>query len=1366
MHMRPKIAGFLTTVLVLQGTFPALPVLADMAVTQRKTIVSTATKDNATGSDLEDDEWALENDLASPSVPENLLVTDLEIATLSSSTGDLWLNWNGDMDFPGDGTEDVPYQISNLSQLMGLSEAVASGISDFDGEYFELTQDIDLGGIDINAGNWNPIGWYQNISDLSGDVTQPFRGNFDGCGNTISGLKIVNMTYDLKNVGLFGVIDGGTVKNLTVEADMIAGFENAAVLAGALKGNAVIYNVTVTGIVHSEEDAGGIAAEVTGGTERVTIENCTAEGIVLNSEGRNSYTGGIAGNVQKAYLVDNTAVTQNGDSNRIQGKGYVGGIAGRMNLADIYNSYVDGTIGGNGSMAAGGIVGKYESGNLVLARMAGEISRTNQGTASREGTFVGTREARHNFTYGTEKSNHISYLFTNEAAKAKKVFGSNIDGDNSFTKSAHIGYWTDNEKKYVTVAISTETASGERYFYEELEDGVRYVVTKKLDKEFTSTGYFEGLDFRIDHFAPGYMGEPIKGYLVSVPRIDTRNANGTYDTDVATLTAMPSTNSSYYRTIDKDNAAAIAAGATVTVLTAPKNTNGNRYQMVTDPNEAGGVKAPTYIDEMGEPVATNYVNGGSYTFTMPECDTELNVEYIKVTTELTVSPSELTIQVTHTRSGDRKNPNITTEVHNAQGVLIARYIDGIQDTSVQVQPVTIHAEHNGAGEAADRTVLWSVDDTDLIINSSDANYTVRDAMIMPNLNSSFVQNIINREVKAQAENQYQEAINNTIYSKVAVVTAATNPDTSVNNQPVYGNSKVTVTFQIVDNTTLRVEGLNLNKSSIAYTVTRRLTGDRRNPVESYTCTEPSVLTATLSPEQPFYKNVSWKDKEAGKIITLTPGGTYSQDCTVKVNFGPQGKDCPAWMQNIINEDNNRKAADPYVKLDGSGSYLETVTATSEDQTHGQVSAVCDIMIEFRTVDETVIHPEQVEMSKDAVEFNLVAVKAGDAQSDTVSMTGFEPVDLDCTVIPDLPEDENHKPYDRDVIWSVSDSEILSVTQDGLITPNPDAQWIKDASMKTPYTASRTATVYAATKDGRKTGSTMVTLNYQTKCLELSEDEVTIHLILKKTGRRNNPTLTWEGGDSRALVATTYQESRQVKYKSSNPSALQIQDDGTITPVLDENLEWMKPAMNYPYTAAFVVTVSAEDGTSKDECIVRLNIEVKDMTTSGGSSGGGGGGGGGGSSKGVTTTGATIANDPALPEYAVTGTWMQNAAGRWMFTDGKRTYANEWAAIHNPYANVAAGQSAFDWFRFDAEGFMVTGWYTDTDGRRYYLHETSDGTLGRMVTGWNWIGGNCYYFQEISDGTLGALKRNFTAPDGKQTNQDGIWVMDGIVQTQK
>ena len=94
-----------------------------------------------------------------------------------------------------------------------------------------------------------------------------------------------------------------------------------------------------------------------------------------------------------------------------------------------------------------------------------------------------------------------------------------------------------------------------------------------------------------------------------------------------------------------------------------------------------------------------------------------------------------------------------------------------------------------------------------------------------------------------------------------------------------------------------------------------------------------------------------------------------------------------------------------------------------------------------------------------------------------------------------------------------------------------------------------------------------------------------------------------------------------------------------------------------------------------------------------------------------------------------------------FTDSKGVaYKEKWAAVYNPYANVAAGQQAFDWFYFDVNGEMVTGWILD-GGRYYYCSPKSDGTQGRMVTEWNQIDGAWYYFNPKSDGTRGAMYVN-------------------------
>ena len=162
----------------------------------------------------------------------------------------------------------------------------------------------------------------------------------------------------------------------------------------------------------------------------------------------------------------------------------------------------------------------------------------------------------------------------------------------------------------------------------------------------------------------------------------------------------------------------------------------------------------------------NYVAGGSYSFIMPNRDTEINVQYRKVTTRLLVTPGDTEISVIHTRSGDRKKPDTQTEVRNGQGILIARYLNGMPDSSVEIQPLAVHGEHNSYGDTADRTMKWSVDDPDLLQMTAPTGYTTEDARILPNLSGSFIQEILNREIQTQADSQYQETIQPTIYKKM------------------------------------------------------------------------------------------------------------------------------------------------------------------------------------------------------------------------------------------------------------------------------------------------------------------------------------------------------------------------------------------------------------------------------------------------------------------------------------------------------------------------------------------------------------------------------------------------------------------------
>ena len=1291
-------------------------------------------------------------------------------ALMASSVGDLWNNWiDGNFDLTGDGTESNPYQIEDLEDLMIMTQAIAAGTGNYDTAHYRLMDDIDLS-FTINNGNWNPIGWYQNAAQLSGNVSNSFKGTFDGDGHTISGLKIVNISKNLQNVGLFGVLDGAVVKNLVIEDARVYGYNHVGILAGQIKGESVITDVTVEGTAAANTSSGGYASDAAVGGlagkifgsssgSRATIENVTATVNTVNL-GATSKTGGIAGEVSNAYIVD-TSVSATG--NNILGRYYVGGIVGAMSSGtSLYNVSVDGTIGGNGAYAVGGITGYYEGGEIVVARMFGEIGKTNAGTA-REGIFIGTRKDSVDMKYGTTSGKNLAYWFTTVANKTKAIVGSGKSSDTTVTDAAHIGYWNDNEVHYYLKNGANETYDASRYFYEELEDGIRNIVVTRLDRDFTVADYENGLPFSIDHYAPGTYGQPVKGYLLSVSRVDVANSNGTFDQDVATFTAYPGGANSFYRIIDKDSSAAVRPGETVHVTTAAKNTNGSIYQMVTDENEPGGVKPPTYTDEDGNPQDMTYQTGGGYTFEMPEHSTELDVEYIRTTSKLSMDPANVTFHVVQTRTGDRKNPTVQTVVLDGNNNQLATYT-GNDLSAINVNPVTVNAVHNDTGASTDKTHSWSIDDSDLVVNASDAGYVETAAKIKPNMAGSWINGLLNKAVKAQQDNNYLSAIPATVTSKNAILTASTNADTSPDHKSVYGNVTVTVDFKIVDETTLRVEGVELNKNNITYTITRKLTGDRKNPTETIFADEPQILAASLRPAQSFTQNVRWEDENPKQYLKITPQGSFEHELKVEAKYDPNGADNPAWIQNVINADNQKRDADPYEKLSGTATQIEHVTVTSEDATNGHQRADCEVTLKFVTVDETVIHPESVQMGQKQMKFDLVATKEGDVNSAVKTRTGFEPVQLSCTVLPDCNSDALHTPYNREVIWSVSDTDVASISQTGLLAPNPNAQWIKDAEHVAPYTGTKTIKAIATTVDGQKVGETTVVLNYAARCIEMPETE-TLDLVLTMTGRRNSSTYTFGDMPQKQVIATTYQEKRPVTYSSSNTSVLQVSADGTIRPVQDAGLKWIRKACVSPYTGTIQAVITGTDATGSDSTVVTLKITVSDQTTySSSSSGGGGGGGGGGShsSKTVATSGTTPAAS-SLPEYVVRGTWTEAEQHKWTFRDDTRTYASEWAAIYNPYADKTKGQQEYDWFRFDESGYMVTGWFTDVDGNRYYLNPVSDGTQGRMVTGWYWIDGMCYYFNPVSDGTRGAMKRNCEI-DGYQLNEDGIWVVNGVVQT--
>lgn len=1305
------------------------------------------------------------------------------VATASNSLfllnrgGDLWKDWTGDMSFlsggTGKGTEEKPYQISTKAQLMGLSALVSHDMAvqegegswpgDYSGAHFQLTRDIDLGGME-----WLPIGFYQTEAEMTGGRIHAFRGYFDGNGRTVSNFRIYDP--DWNHIGLFGAVVDSEIKNLTVKpVNVLTGKEIAGLLAGSVE-NSRIYHVTVTGALKVSGTAGGVAGEVTGGT---VLENIAADHISIDSgREKETFTGGITGRAADSVLVDCTVNTGDSLSSRLMGGGFVGGITGFQNGADLFNVHVMGTVGGNGSQAIGGITGKYASGKIKVARFEGTVANSGLGSASREGTFIGTREPGFHFRYGTGDGADAAYLYADSEAKISAgICGSGIAGDNQYTYDAHVGFWHKGDTFFTLVQGSGSRPEEKRYFYEELEDGILHVIDSEEDvREFR---------YRPDHFAPNGMGRPARGYLVSVLQIDTAaNVQNYYD--VAVLTAKGE--SAYSRTMDKSHRGAVAAGDLVTVITAPKNTGDEKYQM-----EEG----PFYIDQDGKMHKMTYQTGGGYTFEMPECDVEISAVYKKVAAGVRVEPEELVFKVVQERKGDRKNPSTVTEVRDKSGKLIARYINGELEQGTRVQDVRVEAVVDKNNDVADSRVSWSIDDGELIRlkkngDEDSGGYTEKSASLELNLEAGFFTDILKKSEKEQADKDFRYPIPDTIYGGgnsggVAVLTVSTRPSSSFEEKPVTANCRILVSFQIKDQTVVAAEGAVLDKDVLSYTVTRRLTGSRLNPEETIIVSEPQSLTASFHPDFFHKKDVSWSSSDMG-IVQITAGKYDGQNPEEDYkNAVVRAVKDARWIQNMIAEDQGIHEADPYKKLNGKGSRKVYVTVTADDTLGNKQTASCEVLVNFITEDRTVIIPEKVSLNHTALVFDLTDEIVGEAEN---VQSGYDAQKLAAVVEPGLGAKEDYEPYDRSVIWSSSDPAAVTV-KDGMAVPVKNAEWIIQAGKRAPYYAEKTVTITAAAEGNPDAAAVCETrLTYRRKCLELDKHQLNFDLILTKSGSRSHPAVSWSGTDGQKLSAAKYHIGGDSVWTQSG-DFLTIDAEGNIGP--DLNAGWLGEARKkYPYTGQAKTLVTAKCGDFQDSCEVTLNFKVIDKTYSSGGSGSSGGGsssGGRSTSSGITTSGTTN-KLVEVPEGSVTGTWIQDGAGNWLFTSNGRTYAGEWGLIHNPYAGE--NQSSTDWYRFDEDGHMVTGWYRELEtGDRFYLHTLSDGSLGSMYTGWHLIGKDWFYFNPLQDGRKGRLLTgwnwilgkcyyldredghllmNTVTPDGFTVDENGAWVEEGTVQT--
>lgn len=231
----------------------------------------------------------------------------------------------------GEGTQDSPFILTTSADFAAL----ASTPGDWGVEtWFRMEEDIDISSLDTPLGN----------------TSTPFRANFDGAGHIVSGLFLEDYTIG-RACGLFGVIDGGTVRNLGITDSETAGATYVGLLAGELS-SGTIENCYSSGKVTSTSIcAGGLVGENVAGV----IRNCYSSARVMNLD--DYATGGLVG--KNSGVIRNTYA-----SGAVGGYDYVGGVAGAnygtlsgsvaLNPSVICANDFRGRLGGNNNSENGG----------------------------------------------------------------------------------------------------------------------------------------------------------------------------------------------------------------------------------------------------------------------------------------------------------------------------------------------------------------------------------------------------------------------------------------------------------------------------------------------------------------------------------------------------------------------------------------------------------------------------------------------------------------------------------------------------------------------------------------------------------------------------------------------------------------------------------------------------------------------------------------------------------------------------------------------------------------------------------------------------------------------------------------------------
>ena len=235
---------------------------------------------------------------------------------------------------------------TSISTCADLNNTIRNNLA---GDYI-LDRNIDCS----DTITWNGGAGFEPI----GDGGNSFTGDLDGQGFTISDLYISRDTED--NVGLFGYVDEGVIRNLV--------FENLLVRGGSYTGGLIGYNNygNVSNLSLAVNLVGGSGSNVGGLIGFNNYGNIYNSNLTGSVHGDGSYTGGLIGfNNYGEVLNSHSGVM-------VVGVFDVGGLIGRLSHVIVLNSSSTGNVQGSNNNV-GGLVGFFHEGDIMNCHATGNV---------------------------------------------------------------------------------------------------------------------------------------------------------------------------------------------------------------------------------------------------------------------------------------------------------------------------------------------------------------------------------------------------------------------------------------------------------------------------------------------------------------------------------------------------------------------------------------------------------------------------------------------------------------------------------------------------------------------------------------------------------------------------------------------------------------------------------------------------------------------------------------------------------------------------------------------------------------------------------------------------------------------------------